>query len=377
MFLLHWLIIEAVIALTKSVEFSQKFLLAVYASTAFLIIIWRITVIYLLKAYRKSGFNYRKVVIAGYSEVALELKGFFDQHPEHGYRFEGFFDNTQTGDSVLGRVEDIKDYVNNNQLHEIYCSIADLSSENLNDLIDFAENNLIRIKFLPQSSGFNYKKLKIDFYDHLPVLILRDIPLDNRINKIIKRSFDFSFSILVILLILSWLLPILAVLIKTNSKGYVFFKQKRSGINNDEFWCYKLRTMYVNDESHTKQATKTDSRITPIGRVLRSTSLDELPQFFNVLFGQMSVVGPRPHMLKHTEEYSSLIDKYMVRHLVKPGITGLSQVKGYRGETSSSAEMRNRVKIDIFYLENWTLLLDLKIILKTITNGIKGDEKAY
>ena len=185
------------------------------------------------------------------------------------------------------------------------------------------------------------------------------------------------FSLFVFFGILIWFAPILALLIRLESKGPIFFIQKRTGFDNKEFQCFKFRSMAVNDDADAKQAGKNDMRVTKIGRFIRRTSIDELPQFYNVLFGNMSVVGPRPHMLKHTDEYANKVDKYMLRHFVKPGITGLAQVRGYRGEIEQDSDIQNRIKFDIFYVENWSFLLDLKIIIQTILNGIKGEEKAY
>jgi len=194
----------------------------------------------------------------------------------------------------------------------------------------------------------------------------QEIPLDNFESQFSKRMFDIVFSSLVILLLLSWFLPILAIVLKMNSKGPVFFVQKRTGINNKTFKCLKFRSMKVNSESDIKQAVEGDHRITALGNFLRKSNIDELPQFFNVLFGQMSVVGPRPHMLKHTDQYSELIDGYLVRHYIKPGITGFAQISGYRGETDELWKMERRVQYDMNYLENWNFWWDLKIILMTI-----------
>jgi len=375
--ILYILLIEATLNITESYFFSRSLLTTSYILLAFFMVAWRVGLIHLLKLYRRKGYNYRQVIIAGYSRSSLNLQSFFQTHPEHGYRFLGYFDdNPEHGDKVIGKIADIRSFVYENSVDEIYCSPYELTREQVVQLIDFADNNLIRLKFLPDTSGFDYKKFKVDFYDLLPVIILRTIPLDDVFNKIIKRSFDIVFSLIIIVGLLSWLIPLLAILIKLDSKGPVFFKQQRSGINNDSFWCWKLRSMYVNNESDTRQATKNDSRITRIGAFLRKTSLDELPQFFNVLIGNMSVVGPRPHMVKHTEEYSQMIDKFMVRHFIKPGITGLSQVMGYRGDTTDSRKMKGRVKIDIFYLENWSFLLDIKIIFLTIYNIFQGEENA-
>lgn len=376
--ILFILLVEATLNITKSYFFSRTFLTYSYIILTVMLFIWRVGLINFFKIYRRKGYNYRNVVIVGWGKAGKELQAFFKNHPEHGYRLLGYFDDGVTvNKNIIGRIEDIESYLQRNDIDEIYCSPYDLTKDQVSRLIDFADNNLIRLKFLPETTGFNNKKFQVDFYDLLPVIIIRSIPLDDIINKLIKRSFDIVFSCFIILFILSWLLPLLAIIIKLDSKGPIFFKQQRSGINNDSFWCWKLRSMYVNGEANVKQASKGDGRITTVGAFLRKTSLDELPQFFNVLLGNMSVVGPRPHMVKHTEQYSQIIDKYMVRHFIKPGITGLSQVMGYRGETTDNRKMKGRVKIDIFYLENWSFLLDLKIIFLTVYNVFKGEDNAY
>ena len=196
-------------------------------------------------------------------------------------------------------------------------------------------------------------------------------------NLFIKRSFDIMLALIIIVGLLSWLTPLLAIIIKLESKGPVFFKQKRNGLDYKEFFCYKFRSMRPNPMADLHQVTRGDQRITRVGRIIRKTSIDELPQFINVLKGEMSVVGPRPHMVSHTHMYAERIDKFMVRHFIKPGITGLAQVTGYRGEVETDEDIINRVKFDIFYLENWSMLLDLKIIVQTVYNAIRGDEKAY
>lgn len=194
--------------------------------------------------------------------------------------------------------------------------------------------------------------------------------------RAVKRLFDFVFSSVILLLSPLWLLPI-AICVKLSSPGPVLFKQKRTGFMGREFNCLKFRTMRVNNESDKLQATKGDPRITRIGEFLRKTSLDELPQFINVFKGEMSVVGPRPHMLKHTKDYSAIIDKYMVRHFIKPGLTGWAQVNGYRGETKELWQMEKRVEYDVWYIENWNFMLDMKIIFLTLIGIFKGDKNAF
>ena len=240
-----------------------------------------------------------------------------------------------------------------------------------------ADQELIRFKLVPNVRNYFRKNVKVKMVGHLPVLSPRAEPLESKANKTVKRIFDVVFSLFAVVFVMSWMVPLMAFLIKRESKGPVFFKQLRSGKGNIPFYCYKFRSMTVNSDSDKKQAQKNDARITKIGAFMRRTSIDELPQFFNVLKGEMSVVGPRPHMLQHTHEYSALIDQFMVRHFVLPGITGWAQVNGYRGETKEEGSMEGRVEADIWYMENWSLLLDLKIAFLTVWQVVDGDKNAY
>jgi len=330
-----------------------------------LISIAKFAVYYLLQNYRASfGGNYRNTVILGYNKKTVALEQFFNKNPEYGYLHKKTF-NFKKDDFNLKRCFE---YVLEKGIDEIYCSISELSNSQIAEVVDFADNNLKIVKFIPDSKEIYSKKLRYDYYDYIPILTLRTIPLEDSVNTIVKRSFDILFSGLVIVFILSWLTPIIAILIKLESRGPVFFKQSRNGFNYKEFDCYKFRSMTPNKDAHLYQATRDDQRVTKVGRFIRKTSIDELPQFFNVLFGDMSVVGPRPHMVSHTNMYAKRIDKFMVRHFVKPGITGLAQISGYRGEVESDKDIIGRVKYDIFYIENWSLLLDLKIIFQTQPN---------
>lgn len=376
--LFYFLLMVAFNGLATVFSFSRMvILLSTGASTA-MILSWRLFLYFALRFYRRSGYNYRRVVIAGFNDASVDLQNFFIKHPEHGYRFMGFFDEKSSDHpGFRGKLHELEKYCIDEEVDEIYCLSSELNNSQLDSLIDFADKHFLRIKLVPDMLGLKYKNFKMDLYGYLPVVSVRNIPLDSLTNKILKRGFDIVFSFLVCTLLLSWLIPLIALIIKIDSRGPVFFKQKRSGLNNKEFWCYKFRSMRVNHDAHSKQATKGDARITAVGEFLRKSSLDELPQFFNVLIGNMSVVGPRPHMLKHTEEYSELIDKYMLRHLIKPGITGLSQVMGFRGATEDPHLMRKRVKMDIYYIENWNFWLDLRIVIQTVWGVFKGDDKAF
>jgi Undecaprenyl-phosphate glucose phosphotransferase len=266
-----------------------------------------------------------------------------------------------------------------NQIDELFCALPNNEEDKIRELIEFGDENLIRVKIVPDLTKFlthHLNKIEIDYYGQIPVMTMRSEPLESFVNRFIKRGFDIAFSILIIVFILSWLFPLVALIIKLTSKGPILFVQERSGLRNRSFQVIKFRSMYVNDDAHHRQAYKNDERITPIGKFLRRTNLDELPQFINVFLGQMSVIGPRPHMLKHTEEYSKIIDKFMVRHLVKPGITGWAQVNGYRGETRNPKDMEGRVRADVWYIENWSFALDVKIIMLTVINMLRGEENA-
>ena len=378
LFFVHTLLIAAFWVMRKAYYFSREHLMLTYIFLYCTVTIWRIGLINQLKRYRKKGYNYTRVIIVGMGELSKDLRTLFEKKTELGYKFLGFFDDRiSTDPDYKGKVEELKGFVKSNKVDEIYCSIPDLETSQMQRIEEFADNNLLRIKMIPDVRAFVNRQLKISFYEHLPILSFRNIPLDDVVNRFVKRQFDIIFSLGVIVLILSWLYPILAICIKISSPGPVLFKQVRSGKNNDDFWCWKFRSMTVNKDADNMQACKNDVRITKLGAFLRKTSLDELPQFFNVFTGQMSIVGPRPHMVKHTEEYSQKIDKYMFRHFVKPGITGLAQVRGYRGETKNSKLMENRIRMDMLYVENWSFLLDIRIIFQTILNVFKKEEYAY
>ncbi len=339
------------------------------------IVIVKLFIYYFLKKYRVIyGGNYRTVVLLGNSKSIEPLRHFFTENPDYGYKLIKIFDFEHDKRS---QIQDFLTFVLENKIDEMYCFMSDLTHKQISDITYFADNNLKTLKFIPDEKQILTRNFKFEYYDYIPVISLRDIVLDETVNKVIKRIFDILFSILIILFILSWLIPLLGLIIKLESKGPLFFVQKRNGLNYKEFNCYKFRSMRLNDQAHINQVSKNDARVTKVGKFIRKTSIDELPQFFNVLLGDMSVVGPRPHMVSHTEMYALRIDKFMVRHFIKPGITGLAQTNGFRGEVEIDADIINRVKYDIFYMENWSILLDIKIIFITIYNTLKGEEKAY
>ena len=371
---LFFLILYAFIGFFKQPNISRLALGQYLLFVTFAIAFFKFLIFYLLKKYRAAlGGNLRMVVVIGNTDKVKQLITIFNSRLEFGYKFKKQFLIKDDDFSLQKCIT----YIIENDIDEIYASIAELSNKQINKLIDFADNNLKELKFISDNKDIYAKKLKYEYYDYVPILSLRDIPLQAPINKFLKRLFDIILSSAVIIFLLSWLTPILAILIKLGSKGPVFFKQTRNGFNYVEFDCYKFRSMTPNKNAHVNQAKKGDPRITKMGKFIRKTSIDELPQFFNVLFGDMSVVGPRPHMVSHTNKYAESVDKFMVRHMVKPGITGLAQISGFRGEIETDKDIINRVKYDIFYIENWSPLLDAKIAVQTFINAIKGEEKAY
>ena len=335
--------------------------------------------IYALKKYRSLGKNYRKVIVLGSDDTAKKLLKIFKKKKEFGYVVSAFFsDKTSKNQLYAGTIKESFKFILENEVDEIYCSLSELNQQEVKEATTFANQKGISIKLVPDTNELYSKNYKKEYYDDsMLILKVHKLPFESIGNRVIKRVFDILFSIFTIVFVMSWLTPILWIIIKLESKGPAFFKQKREGLRGKLFVCYKFRSMKVNVNSENKHTTKNDVRVTFFGSFLRRTSLDELPQFFNVLKGDMSVAGPRPHLKSLSIEYQKNVNNYIDRHAVKPGITGLAQVRGYRGEITKKSDIKNRIRLDIFYIENWSIQLDIKIILQTIFNVFKGEEKAY
>lgn len=323
----------------------------------------------------------RKVVIVGYNNVAKKLAYSFTEK-DGRLSVEGYFEDPRhihelSDRPIIGNIDECISYAINNRISEIYSTISPEANASIYDMAQTAEKSLIRFKFVPDLKLYVNRDIHLEYLDELPILSLRPEPLEDLGNSIKKRVFDILFSLVVIVFVLSWLTPLIAILIKLSSPGPVFFRQWRSGKDNKPFRVIKFRSLAVNEDAHTKQVTRGDSRITPVGKFLRKSNLDELPQFFNVLAGSMSVVGPRPHMLRHTETYSKILGQYMIRHFVKPGVTGWAQVNGFRGEIKREDQLRKRIEHDIWYLEHWSPWLDIRIIFLTLFVTLKGDKNAF
>jgi putative colanic acid biosynthesis UDP-glucose lipid carrier transferase len=343
--------------------------------------IWKIGFFAIRKSDKVLMNNSRNAIIVGASRAGNELYNQFNNKVLKGYNLLGFFDDEPSRVSpkhlYLGNTSICMDYVLKNNVEEIFCALPYSEHKTIERLMSDSDRNLIRFKIVPEYHEYFKNTSYLQNLGNIPILTVRAEPLENIVNRIIKRAFDIMFSLMVIVFLFTWLFPIIAILIKLGSKGPVFFKQMRSGRDNHAFTCYKFRSMKKDNRTEDVQVTKGDARVTKLGAFMRKTSIDELPQFFNVLIGNMSIVGPRPHMLSHTEQYSQLIDQFMVRHFMKPGITGWAQINGLRGETKTTEAMLERVEADVWYLENWTFLLDLKIIALTFWKSATGDKNAY
>jgi Undecaprenyl-phosphate glucose phosphotransferase len=358
------------VSLKRSDFYSRLFLVYFYSGTGITVFLWHFYFMRLLRAYRSSGKGGRKVVFLGEGKALQRLAGVVQHRNEYGLQYAGFYSNTSpAGLPLSGDESALEDAVAQLGINEIYAAFPPGDSRWLK-WHQIADKQLIRFRMVPDLDISLTNRLQIDFIERVPVFIERREPLESYHNRLLKRGFDVLVSILVILLIFPWLFPILALLVKLDG-GTVFYRQKRAGLNGSTFDIYKFRSMRP-----VKGADDDAREVSKIGKFIRRHSLDELPQFFNVLLGNMSVVGPRPHMMSHTDQYRAQINSFMVRHFVKPGITGLAQVKGLRGEITSPEDIEARIAADVYYLENWSLLLDFRIVFTTLFKVFFPDKKA-
>ncbi len=343
---------------------------------------WNVVTRRLVKAYRRRGYNFTRVVIVGTNKTAERLRLQLESDSGFGYRILGFSDVRmceafEYPDDYIGDLDILPEYVKKNNVDQIYYILPYGEGCTMQRVVKAADDNCSDFFLVPPADQSLGRGFELHTIGTMPVLACRQNPLKNQFNVFVKRAFDLVFSSVFLVVVYPFVFVPVAIAIKLTSPGPIYFRQQRTGYAGNSFNCLKFRTMRVNRDADTCQATANDKRKTPLGNFLRRTSLDELPQFINVWKGDMSIVGPRPHMLKHTEDYSKLIDQYMVRHIVKPGITGWAQVNGYRGVTDQLWKMERRVECDVWYIENWTFLLDLKIIVRTCLNAVKGESNAY
>ena len=350
-----------------------------FAGFLFLFIpIERVIVHLIVNKYRKWGGNYRNAIIIGYDKLGFSLFDAINENKNLGIRCTGFYGSSTQIVTKYPLKGNLKDFLNSNleKVDFVYVS-ENIVREELNQIIELSDASFTKVKLLPHFKTDFLKSYTLKLIDNINIIDVNYLPLDHTFNRFLKRSFDVLFSSMMLLFVLSWLYPIIALAIFLESRGPILFKQYRNGKNNEVFRCLKFRTMYLNEEADQKWATKNDHRITYFGAILRRTSLDELPQLINVLIGNMTIVGPRPLPVKLNEQYINQIKSYSQRHTFKPGITGLAQALGHRGEIKDLRAIKNRVTLDRFYLNNWSVFLDVKIIFITFFELIKGQDTAY
>lgn len=385
-FIIYSLVVSFIFFLFIKEHFYIRRILYVHCSILFVLFpIQKLCIRLALKKLLNSNRVVKRVLIVGAQEIGMGFYNRFIKNEHYGYKLAGFIDdkaNQQLNGHYLGKTSDIENVITKYEFDEIIWTLPMTDGRQFKNVMAVGEKAGKRIRIIQDYQVLGISNLHVDKLGNLTIISIRSLPLDNSDNKVMKRLFDILFSSLVIVLILSWLLPIISLLVKISSRGPVFFKQERWGLNNKPIICYKFRTMVadsrdVDENGNYLQACKNDQRVTRIGRFLRKTNLDELPQFFNVLLGSMSVSGPRPHPVPLNLKSKDSIENYLMRHWVKPGITGWAQTQGLRGETLHPYRMQERVKADLWYIENWTLWLDLQIILQTLVNIVKGQENAY
>ncbi len=375
-------LILIVVFIVSKITFSVRFFAVFFTALFFVVFMWRYVARNIYRYWRHLPRNTSNVIILGAGNIAAEVYDILIYNKWQGYNVLGVYDDGTEDDYkvdaslVKGKLADALSLIREGKVDEVISALPAGEDRKSLEILQEAERCFVKSLIVPDFNRYIKKGVSLVSVANIPMILFRDEPLEEPWNRLGKRLFDIVFSVLVLLL-LSPVYLIVAIAVKFSSPGPIFFKQKRTGKNGKDFYCLKFRTMKVNAEADKLQATKGDSRITKVGAVLRKTNLDEMPQFVNVLFGDMSVVGPRPHMVSQTEQYSKLIDEYMVRHLAKPGITGWAQVTGFRGETSDISQMVGRVKQDVWYIENWSFWLDIRIIFQTVFNMIKGDKAAY
>lgn len=368
--------------LTSS-NISEKFLVSCYSLIALFFILSRFFITYKSKLFFSKVKQQKKIAIIGRNEKGQKLAEYFSTS-KSDYSFEGFIETEETlyipnkREPIFQPVGEYIDYAAKNKIDELYYTILPNQHEVVKELVRVADQHCVRLKFVPDFSQKIDNQYYLNYVGEFPVISFRNEPLEDMDNRLKKRIFDIAFSLCVTVFILSWLIPLIGIIIKLDSKGPIFYRQNRAGRNNRHFRIFKFRTMKVVEaDGEYKQATKNDARITRVGKFLRKTSLDEMPQFLNVLLGDMSIIGPRPHPLKLNETFMDSIDSYMARHFVKPGITGWAQVNGFRGETNEPMLMQKRIEHDIWYVENWSVMLDIRIVFMTIINLTKSEQYAY
>lgn len=358
--------------LISQIHFSRSMMALFYILNIIFTTLGRLLIRHLLQYFREKGYNLKYILLVGYSRAAEEYINRINSNPQWGYVVRGILDDhvpagtLYKGVKVIGTIGNLLYILPENKLDEIAITLSLADYDNLEHIVDMCEKSGVHTKFIPDYNSLFPSRPYTEDLMGLPVVNIRYVPLSNTLNWCIKRLMDLIIATAA-LVVASPVMVIAAVLVKLTSKGPVIFKQERIGLHNKPFKMYKFRTMKVQKSAEEQKGwtTKDDPRVTKVGKFLRRTSIDELPQLFNILKGDMSVVGPRPERPQFVEKFKEEIPRYMVKHQVRPGLTGWAQVNGYRGDTS----IKKRIEYDIFYIENWTISFDVKIILMTFFTG--------
>lgn len=382
--LVVYLIVPLALTLSlKSFSFSKELFINSFLVFAVLLMLAKVSFLSLRKSKRKFWMEHKNIVIVGAGKGGLELYKHFNENPQLGYKVVGVFGDPANNKSldknfkILGSISDCLEYSLSNNVSEIFCALPGNELDRVRGLITEADKNMIRLRLVPDLKELFNENVNIELYGDMPILSARYEPLELKTNEVVKRVFDIGFSFLVISFVLSWAIPLIALILKLESPGPIFIKHLRSGKNNKPFYCYKFRTTCMNFEANNLQVNKFNAEVTSVGAVLRKTGFDELPQFFNVLIGEMSVVGPRPAKFMNSKGYSYLIGNFMVRHILTPGMTGWAQVSLYKSKNKKKKNLSNSVEADLWYLENWSIFLDLKIILRSVWKSIRINPNAF
>lgn len=373
------------IFLAKEDLFTRNFIILYALLLIFFVSVRTIIFRKVLKSLRKKGKNIRNLLIIGVGEVAQKFREMINSNPDFGYKFIGFISESESNISetdVVGTIDNLQQSVADLLIDEVVIALKNKSDSFLEDIIAICNRKAVKTHIIPDYFKFVSNRFQISMFGNFPIITVREEPLDEAHWRLFKRAFDMIFSFFVVVFILSWLYPIISVLTKLSSSGPVFFIQDRVGSRNENFKCYKFRTMKIAENKSAvsfQPVIENDPRVTKVGGFLRKSNLDELPQFINVLKGEMSVVGPRPHAVLYDKKYGKIVDAIRLRHNVKPGITGWAQIHGLRGDVPDERENMKRTKMrieyDIWYIENWSMTLDIQIILITIWQMLRGKTK--
>jgi len=383
--LIQIILLVAILFIIKTRILSRFFIVVFFILFAVLVISWKICLRMILAWLQKKGRNLIHILIVGGGEVGLRFYDTITANPHLGYRVKGFVDEQpppDLGNLYLGKIDQLEQIFNHEKIDEVIIVLPNSAKAQIDRVIAVCENSPTRVRIIPDYFEFMSPHFGISRFGSFPLISLRANPLEQLHWRFLKRSCDLIFTLLLFIFFFSWLWPLLALLIKITSPGPVFFKQERWGVQNRPIVCYKFRSMVresrdIDENGRYQQAKRNDWRVTKVGHFLRRSNLDELAQFINVLKGEMSVIGPRPHPTPMNLEIKDSIPNYQLRHMIKPGITGWAQVNGWRGETNDPDLLRKRVQFDIWYIENWSIWLDIRIVLLSIWLMLKGDPQAY